>query len=98
MKLNILVQPLILSYAAAMSLPEPAPVPELEARYIGELCTVPVGVGLSLPPSANDPPPLFPILSSCLSLHFPPRIPNLKLELRLARGVVEELLVKGRHH
>lgn len=53
MKLAILVQPLILSYAAAMSLSEPAPAPELEARYIGELCTVPVGVGLSLSQRTN---------------------------------------------
>jgi len=70
MKLAILVKPLILSYAAAMSLPEPAPAPELEARYIGELCTVPVGVGLSLPQRTNPYlifNPLFPSFSFILS-------------------------------
>ena len=42
MKLNNLIISLIVSYATGISIPETAPIANLEARYIGELCTAPL--------------------------------------------------------
>jgi hypothetical protein len=42
MKFDIIITLLVVSYAAAISIPETAHVADFEARHIGELCTAPI--------------------------------------------------------